>query len=122
MHTKSINKVHYIPDLKVVVTCSSDGTLTVVNFDILLELKKEKNQPVSIANLIRLASADPSIDNEKKIRTFTEHKKIVKTCLWSQKFRLMASAGDERHMYINHSDIKIMQCLELCGIFSHAQK
>jgi len=98
LHKKGINKIQYIPDLNVVVTCSVDSNITIINFDLLLELFNEKDHIVTLESLKKVSRRIPAIDHEKKIKTFSEHNKSVKTFAWSPKFRIMASAGDERYM------------------------
>ena len=70
-----------------------------INFDLLLELKKEKNQTSNLTSLLNHVKKELQyVDSKKKVKTFTDHKKSVKCFVWSPKFRLVASAGDERHM------------------------
>jgi len=64
-----------------------------------LELKKEKTKTSNITTLLNsMKKEHQHIDNKNKLKTFTDHKKSVKCFVWSPKFRVVASAGDERHM------------------------
>ncbi|RZJ99903.1 MAG: hypothetical protein EOO43_25580, partial [Flavobacterium sp.] len=82
-------------------------------------LNHDKDSIMTLDNLKKISRRIPAIDHEKKIKTFTEHTKNVKTFVWSPKFRIMASAGDERYMYfLLEEEVILIVKIEYCGIFS----
>ena len=87
----------------------------------LLTEKNDKDHIITLDNLKKISRRIPAIDHEKKIKTFSEHTKSVRTFAWSPKFRVMASAGDERYMYLfDRMRVILTIQIEYYGIYLHA--